>query len=48
MFLNAFFFFVHTILPKFATVKLPGTHAETAELNRLEIIRAFFMSDYIR
>ncbi len=44
---NSFFFFVHNILPKFATSNCYGGYSGSS-LKRLEILRAFVLPDYIR
>lgn len=44
--INAFFF-VHTILPKFALSTVHGGNSGSS-LKRLEILRAFVLPDYIR
>ena len=45
---SIFFFFCSLYSPDICNVNYIGNVAGTAELNRLEIYRAFFMSAYIR
>lgn len=42
--INAFFFVLNILVPKFAASTVPGPPRKSRD-NRLEILRAFFMSD---